>query len=118
MKKSILLIEPNYKNKYPPIGLMKISTYHKQLGYNVKYFKGDLKHLILSEITTATIKKISKIDGSINWLQYNNLLYEYIKTGKVELLESILNVKSQYKSILESWLIHLRNYYKKCTYIS
>ncbi len=118
MKKSILLIEPNYKNKYPPIGLMKISTYHKQLGYNVKYFKGDLKHLILSDITTATIKKISKIDGSINWLQYNNLLYEYIKTGKVELLESILNVKSQYKSILESWLIHFKDYYRKGTYIS
>lgn len=36
----VLLVEPNYKNKYPPIGLMKISTYHKMLGDEVHFVKG------------------------------------------------------------------------------
>ena len=36
----VLLVEPNYKNKYPPMGLMKISSYHKILGDNVKFVKG------------------------------------------------------------------------------
>lgn len=36
----ILLIEPNYKNKYPPIGLMKISSYFKAKGDFVQFHKG------------------------------------------------------------------------------
>lgn len=36
----VLLVEPNYKNKYPPMGLMKISTYHKMRGDQVRFVKG------------------------------------------------------------------------------
>lgn len=38
--KNILLIEPAYKAKYPPLGLMKISTFHKQQGDRVVFYKG------------------------------------------------------------------------------
>ena len=40
--KSILLIEPGYKNKYPPLGLMKIAQYHGPRGKNdrVRFIKG------------------------------------------------------------------------------
>ena len=40
--KSVLLVEPPYRNKYPPIGLMKISSYHKMLGDDVTYLKGNI----------------------------------------------------------------------------
>lgn len=36
----VLLIEPDYKNKYPPLGLMKISSFHKQKGDDVLFYKG------------------------------------------------------------------------------
>ncbi len=39
-KKNILLVEPGYNNKYPPLGLMKIATYHKLRGDNVQFVKG------------------------------------------------------------------------------
>ncbi len=45
----VLLVEPNYKNKYPPMGLMKISTYHKMLGDEVQFVKG-LDHNVDKEV--------------------------------------------------------------------
>jgi hypothetical protein len=41
--KNILLLEPAYNNKYPPIGLMKIAAYHRQKNDNVVFVKGEDK---------------------------------------------------------------------------
>ena len=41
--KKILLIEPKYKNKYPPLGLMKIATFHREVMRDyVLFTKGEL----------------------------------------------------------------------------
>ena len=44
--KKVLLLEPNYSNKYPPIGLMKIATYHRNRGdWDIVFYKGDLANI-------------------------------------------------------------------------
>jgi len=39
VKQRILLVEPGYGNVYPPLGLMKISTWHKKKGDFVDFLK-------------------------------------------------------------------------------
>ncbi|MFC1849111.1 cobalamin-binding domain-containing protein [candidate division CSSED10-310 bacterium] len=38
--RKILLVEPAYRNKFPPLGLMKLSTYHKLRGDYISFEKG------------------------------------------------------------------------------
>lgn len=40
-KHNILLVEPGYANKYPPLGLMKLAAYHKGRGDSVHFIKGE-----------------------------------------------------------------------------
>ena len=42
--RNILLLEPGYKNKYPPLGLMKLAQYHREQGGkhdNIIFAKGE-----------------------------------------------------------------------------
>lgn len=40
MNKKILLVEPSYQTKYPPLGLMKLSSYHRLKGDEITFIKG------------------------------------------------------------------------------
>ena len=75
-KRNVLLLEPNYKNKYPPIGLMKLATYHKMIGDNVVFYKGELKEFIIEHTVNLRIKKFKKIDRTIDWRAKYFLIYQ------------------------------------------
>ncbi len=41
----ILLVEPGYRSKFPPLGLLRISTYHKSCGDRVVFARGQVPEL-------------------------------------------------------------------------
>lgn len=46
----VLLLEPGYRNKYPPLGLMKIAYYHRKLrGDYVRFQKGRVANTLMSK---------------------------------------------------------------------
>uniref|UniRef100_C6DYA9 Radical SAM domain protein n=1 Tax=Geobacter sp. (strain M21) TaxID=443144 RepID=C6DYA9_GEOSM len=51
----ILLVEPDYSNKYPPLGLMKLATYHKNRKDRVEFYKGKAPYTILNKIDRVYI---------------------------------------------------------------
>lgn len=113
----ILLVEPNYKNKYPPIGLMKIATYHRLLGDKVKYFKGDLKDLVIDQLYDECLKKLCKIDGSIKWQEKAASIKLFIKSGAKSLVDPIGVNKSDYQNLIIECLIEFYTNYKKKKYL-
>lgn len=38
---NILLVEPDYRSKFPPLGLMRLSTYHRGRGDRVAFVRGE-----------------------------------------------------------------------------
>jgi hypothetical protein len=61
----ILLVEPNYKAKYPPIGLMKISTYFKRKGDYVEFHKGLMPKARVSEFDKVLITTLFTFDFDV-----------------------------------------------------
>ena len=113
-KRKVLLIEPDYSNKFPPIGLMKISTYYKNLGnWDVTFFKGNLRTLVLETITDKCVDMFAKIDPDTDWSIKKDKIFEYIKTRESTLIAETGIYNSEYAILLESKLMEYKDYWWK-----
>lgn len=121
--RNILLIEPGYKNKYPPIGLMKIATYHRILGDNVVFYKGSVREFTINNTVDNCIKKLNKVISSIDWNKKHNEIDKYIRTAHTTKLKKILSdlmVKDNKSdgdiALSEKWLKYFSDSHKNKQY--
>lgn len=109
----VLLIEPNYKNKYPPLGLMKLASYHRNRGDFVRFYKGDLKRFVSDQYSDLTISKLESVDPTIPWHVYKPSIDRYIRCGKIKDLESVTILSEKYQASVENWLRFYSKLYRK-----
>ena len=110
-QRKVLLIEPNYSNKYPPIGLMKMATYFRNRGDEVVFYKGDLKQFVIERIALKCIDECKALAPEINWASFYPAVFSYIRTRKNVELDLIDFSKSQFNLILEGKIIDAKKYY-------
>ena len=114
MNRRVLLIEPNYKNKYPPLGLMKISRYFRQIcGDDVRFFKGDLKKFAAQLLTEEFFNENDDFQSTALFGRYSDNLVNFIKAGKYSYLDNIPKLRG---SLLEEKLTNLRRRFKQDDY--
>ncbi len=105
MSRRVLLLEPNYKNKYVPLNLMKLATYFRQVCKDdVRFYKGNLKHfaaqLLLEEFFSGNVDSQNLFAPQVNnaaekFGRDEKILAEFIRTGKDFLLDAVPNLREE-----------------------
>lgn len=104
MNRKVLLIEPNYKNKYPPMGLMKIATYYRRCGDNVRFFKGDLKSFAAKLLVEEFYTEFKEVFQG----KYFDKFVKFVKSGKFAYLDSIPNFCKTQEDKLKSYRLKFK----------
>lgn len=94
------------------MGLMKISTYHKMLGDEVRFFKGGFLDFILEQILEELLEKLSANDNTVDWVDYKVTIVQYIKRGLSEKYETLVSL-SDSQLVAENLKYYRKYFYKK-----
>ena len=126
MTRRVLLLEPPYQNKYPPMNLMKLATYYREIcGDDVRFFKGDLREfaaqLLLEEFFESRVLPVEinmfveESPPAETFRPHSAELLEFIKTGRNSIFDGIPNLretKSEYNLRYQHSRFKARNYPK------
>ena len=81
----MLLLEPDYKNKYPPMPLMKLATYFRRRGDDVRFFKGDLRDFAAQLLAEELYHELNNPDLA----RHFDALKRYVRRGTISILEDV-----------------------------
>lgn len=115
--KRVLLLEPNYKNKYPPMGLMKLAMYHRlqRPKWDVVFYKGDLSEFVLNEYVDDVVNAFEKKYLQGSWRSVVPEIRAFLKTGGIE-PDSSLEWICDKNFGAEAELFEIRKSYKRGDY--
>lgn len=96
---------------------MKIATYHRMLGDKVRFFKGDLKDLVIDELWQDCLQDLIFIDPSVNWNVKQATIKKFIKTKNSQLLNDLNLETSKAEILVLGKLYNYADIFKKKLYV-
>jgi len=93
---------------------MKIAKYHRMLGDNVVFYKGDLRLFVLEEISKKAIVSLGNAVQRINWKRYFPDIIEFIKTGHFVVGSELDELRIL--PLAAPWFKYYREYFRKEEY--
>ncbi len=91
------------------MGLMKIASYYRELGDDVKFFKGNLMQLVIDDTFEKALKQLYAIDDSIFWEKHKPDICLFIKKGSKDILNKIPLANENV--LINNILTYYRKYY-------
>ncbi|WYD80794.1 MAG: hypothetical protein V8K32_00025 [Candidatus Electrothrix gigas] len=88
---------------------MKLAAYHRKRGDYVRFYKGDLRKLVVELYAETIIEKFYSIDNRIDWKCYATLIAQFIQYGRKTALARI----SELSGIFSPSIVHWLKYYNK-----
>ena len=85
MIRKVLLLEPDYKNKYPPMPLMKLATYFRRRGDDVRFFKGNLRDFAAQLLAEELYEELNDADLA----RHFDALKRYVRRGTISILDDV-----------------------------
>jgi hypothetical protein len=110
----ILLVEPGYENKFPPLGLMKIATYHRNKGDVVEFYKGEAPYNKITLANRIYITTLFTFDYKLmvncisHYTKYFNRDSIFIGGVAATLLASSFKRETGIKNIIKGQLLSSR----------
>jgi hypothetical protein len=98
--------EAVFKNKYPPMGLMKLATYYRRRGDDVRFFKGDLKVFAAQLLCEEFLAEVNDLKLG----KHVPKLVEHIRTGKFAPLDAIPSFRNNVEAnLLKGFRVRFRD---------
>lgn len=98
------------------MGLMKIATYHKMLGDEVRFFKGEFNDFIQEQIYEELLEKLTANDSVVQWAEYRDVILQYIKKGLSTKFNNLSSLSDS--QLVAENLKYYRRYYIKKDYLN
>jgi len=88
---------------------MKLATYHRNRGDYVRFYKGDLRKLVVELYVESVVDKFYSIDGNVDWRCHTPLISQFIQLGRKSALSQLSEISGVFSPSITTWLEY---YYK------